>query len=75
MPRSAGSNHPGNNRNPGAPPYRQGHARNASGGGAIKRKRKMGSAPVEPPELKHIPQLLPLFLEMIQPLMRPQAIN
>ncbi|KAG8766031.1 hypothetical protein FRC15_006637 [Serendipita sp. 397] len=75
MPRSAGSNHPGNNRNPGVPPYRQGHARNASGGGAIKRKRKMGSAPVEPPELKHIPQLLPLFLEMIQPLMRPQAIN
>ncbi|KAG8788139.1 hypothetical protein FRC16_001449 [Serendipita sp. 398] len=75
MPRSAGSNHPGNNRNPGVPHYRQGHARNASGGGAIKRKRKMGSAPVEPPELKHIPQLLPLFLEMIQPLMRPQAIN
>jgi len=36
------------------------------------KKRKRNDGP-KPPELKHIPKLLPLFVEMIRPSLRPQS--
>ncbi|KZT24480.1 hypothetical protein NEOLEDRAFT_1179166 [Neolentinus lepideus HHB14362 ss-1] len=35
-------------------------------------KRKNRPEPIKPPELHHIPQLLPLFVEMMRPLLRPR---
>ncbi|KAG8834897.1 hypothetical protein FRC17_006444 [Serendipita sp. 399] len=75
MPRSAGNNQSGNSRNQAAFPPRQGQTQPPSGTNAVKKRKKMGHMSAEPPELTHIPKLLPLFLEMIRPSLRPRAIN
>jgi len=36
------------------------------------RQRKRTAPTLKPPELQHIPQLLPVFVEMIRPLLRPR---
>ncbi|CCA75758.1 hypothetical protein PIIN_09748 [Serendipita indica DSM 11827] len=52
-----------------------GHSRGPSTSSNNKRRRRKGGpASIEHPELTHIPKLLPIFLEMIKPLLRPQAI-
>jgi len=40
-------------------------SRSARPGAITKRKRKKNGAQFEPPELEHIPRLLPLFMEMV----------
>ncbi|KAG9317278.1 hypothetical protein JVU11DRAFT_1473 [Chiua virens] len=37
-----------------------------------KQRKKAGTA-TQPPELKHIPTLLPIFVELVRPLLRPQS--
>jgi hypothetical protein len=62
-PRSAGSNQPPRGTpNHGRMGSNSGHRRTPS---AHQKKRKVGPRSIEPPELKHIPKLLPLFLEMV----------
>ncbi|KAG6335634.1 hypothetical protein ID866_3450 [Astraeus odoratus] len=40
-----------------------------------KGKRKKGSDVLEPPELEYIPLLLPVFVEMMRPLLRPTPLS
>ncbi|TFK55731.1 hypothetical protein OE88DRAFT_1652180 [Heliocybe sulcata] len=40
--------------------------------GKTLQRHKKRPEPVKPPELQHIPQLLPLFVEMMRPLLRPR---
>lgn len=66
VPQTAGLNPPSN---PLLRKESPGHAKAESSstrpGAITKRKRKKNGAQFEPPELEHIPKLLPLFMEMV----------
>jgi hypothetical protein len=38
------------------------------------KKNKVGQVHIEPPELKFIPELLPIFVELIGPMLRPRSL-
>ncbi|KAG8218452.1 hypothetical protein J3R82DRAFT_4080 [Butyriboletus roseoflavus] len=55
-------------RNPGGDP----HLPPPSSQRPPHKPRKKAAATTQPPELRHIPTLLPIFVEMMRPLLRPQ---
>ncbi|GLB33834.1 putative PX-associated protein [Lyophyllum shimeji] len=46
--------------------------RSGSSSSSPKKKRKKSAQALKPPELQYIPQLLPVFVEMMRPLLRPR---
>ncbi|KIM25249.1 hypothetical protein M408DRAFT_331345 [Serendipita vermifera MAFF 305830] len=79
MPRSAippGSTPSHNRKNPSEDNSRTQTPTRRPPPQADKRKRKKGAAAaLEPPKLVFIPKLLPLFLEIISPLLKPQRVE
>jgi len=72
-PQTAGLK-PSSNTVSGSPGHVRLHGDSSHPYAVSKRKRKKNGMQFEPPELEHIPKLLPLFMEMIRPLLRTRTL-